>query len=141
MSALVLFRLPLVQKETHFAVFLGVLHSKFLGVLLSSVHLHVPIMSYSMSSSFTSISRSLAVVKISSIISGMYIPDHLRVCVRCPNTKIFLERVRYPNMCSLSEHKNLFVKVFVNQSPTCILLAALRSHSSCTSKQKNVPAN
>ncbi|GFS65953.1 hypothetical protein TNCV_2509991 [Trichonephila clavipes] len=32
-----------VQKETHFAVFLGVLHSKFLGVLLSSVHLHVPL--------------------------------------------------------------------------------------------------
>ncbi|GFU10591.1 hypothetical protein TNCV_1772711 [Trichonephila clavipes] len=27
--------LPLVQKETHFVVFLGVLHSKFLGVLLS----------------------------------------------------------------------------------------------------------
>ncbi|GFX70934.1 hypothetical protein TNCV_1689171 [Trichonephila clavipes] len=34
---------PLVQKETHFAVFLGVLHSKLLGVLLSSVHLHVPL--------------------------------------------------------------------------------------------------
>ncbi|GFV50849.1 uncharacterized protein TNCV_3921421 [Trichonephila clavipes] len=29
-------------KETHFVVFLGVLHSKFLGVL-SSVHLHVPL--------------------------------------------------------------------------------------------------
>ncbi|GFW28160.1 hypothetical protein TNCV_2818381 [Trichonephila clavipes] len=28
MSALVLFRLPLVQKETRFVVFLGVLHSK-----------------------------------------------------------------------------------------------------------------
>ncbi|GFV35225.1 protein odd-skipped-related 1 [Trichonephila clavipes] len=61
--------LPLVQKETHFDVFLGVLHSKFLGVLLSSVHLLI--MSYSISSSFTSNSRSLAVVKISSIISGM----------------------------------------------------------------------
>ncbi|GFV51561.1 hypothetical protein TNCV_4370851 [Trichonephila clavipes] len=33
----VLFRLPLVQKETQFVVFLGVLHSKFLGVLLSGV--------------------------------------------------------------------------------------------------------
>ncbi|GFV62938.1 uncharacterized protein TNCV_4410021 [Trichonephila clavipes] len=33
MSALVLFRLPLVQKDTHFAEFLGVIHSKFLGVL------------------------------------------------------------------------------------------------------------
>ncbi|GFT12918.1 hypothetical protein TNCV_5096061 [Trichonephila clavipes] len=30
-------------KETHFVVFLGVLHSKFLGVLLSSIHLHVPL--------------------------------------------------------------------------------------------------
>ncbi|GFX17123.1 hypothetical protein TNCV_4266491 [Trichonephila clavipes] len=30
-------------KETHFVVFLGVIHSKFLGVLLSSVHLHVPL--------------------------------------------------------------------------------------------------
>ncbi|GFW69431.1 uncharacterized protein TNCV_487801 [Trichonephila clavipes] len=53
-----------------------------------------PIMSSSMSSSFNSNSRSLAVVKISSIISGG-VPDNLRVCVHCPNTKkIFRESIR-----------------------------------------------
>ncbi|GFV21039.1 hypothetical protein TNCV_697901 [Trichonephila clavipes] len=63
MSALVLFRLPLVQKETHFVVFLGVLHSQFSWRPSTVSSSSCPIMSSSMSSSFSSNSRSLAVVK------------------------------------------------------------------------------
>ncbi|GFY22772.1 hypothetical protein TNCV_2180331 [Trichonephila clavipes] len=95
MSALVLFRLLLVQKETHFAVFLGVLHSKFLGVLMSSVRLHVPLRALLCHPRSPPNSRSLAVVKISSIILGMYFRGVIliRVCVRCPNTKKFFFKV------------------------------------------------
>ncbi|GFS72488.1 uncharacterized protein TNCV_2116321 [Trichonephila clavipes] len=119
MSALVLFRLPLVQKETHFAVFLGVLHSKFLGVLLSSefifmshyelfyvILVHPQFQISSSSQNFIHNFRGV------SLITSEYV-------FVVQTQKIFLESFRYPNMCSLYiRTQKSFVKVFVNRSPT-----------------------
>ncbi|GFT74829.1 hypothetical protein TNCV_3150321 [Trichonephila clavipes] len=103
MPALVLFRLPLVQKETHFDVFRGVLHSKFPGArqflfmshyeLFYVILVHLQFQISSSCQDFIHNFRGVSLIS-SEYVFVVQIQKIFFESVRYPNTKIFRESVR-----------------------------------------------